>query len=49
VVTDAGGAAKFRGFLGDYKITISAASKSPVTQAMQLSMGRPNRLTVKLP
>jgi endo-1,4-beta-xylanase len=44
----ADGAAAFRGFLGDYKLTVRAADKAAVTAAFTLEKGKASRWTVKV-
>lgn len=45
--TNAKGEAAFRGFLGDYRVTIRLPGRPAVTKAMTLARGVENRLTVK--
>jgi len=49
VVTDAKGEARFRGILGEYKITVTIDGKKPVVQKMTLTKGDANALTVTAP
>ena len=46
--TDSDGSARFRGFLGDYRITVTAAGKQPVEKTFTLKKDPPNRLEVRL-
>jgi GH35 family endo-1,4-beta-xylanase len=48
VSSGADGAAAFRGFLGDYKVTVHAGDKPAVTAAFTLEKGKANRWTVKI-
>ena len=47
--TDAKGRANFRGFAGDYRLTVSAAGKDEATVPQTLRKGAANRWVVKLP
>jgi len=48
VKTGPDGAVGFRGFLGDYEVTVRAAGKGPVTKRFTLHRGRANRWEVRL-
>ncbi len=42
------GAARFRGFLGDYRLTVRAGDKTAVATTLTLAKGKPNHWTVKI-
>ena len=44
----AAGTARFRGFLGDYRLTVRAGDKAAVVSAFTLEKGKVNRWTVKV-
>ncbi len=47
--TGADGTASLRGFLGDYKVTVTIEGKQPVVKQFQLAAGDKNRWVVKVP
>lgn len=47
--TGADGAAAFRGFLGDYRITVRIGDKPPVVKEVSLVRGAANRWTIGVP
>jgi endo-1,4-beta-xylanase len=49
LAADASGNARFRGFLGDYRITIRPEGKPPVVKEITLRKGDANRLAVTVP
>ena len=46
--TGADGTASFRGFLGDYKVTVTREGKDPVVKEFSLSRDEKNRWVIKL-
>ncbi len=46
--SDAAGEVDFRGFLGDYRITVTAAGKEPIQKTFVLSSGDQNRVEVSV-
>ncbi|MHB1034675.1 MAG: endo-1,4-beta-xylanase [Pirellulales bacterium] len=47
--SDSGGVASFRGFLGDYRITVEVPTKTTVVKEFTLGKGAANKLTVVVP
>ncbi len=46
---DAYGAAAFRGFLGDYRVTVRTGDKPPAVKEFSLKRGQANRFTITVP
>ncbi len=47
LTTDLGGKTSFRGFLGDYRVTVKVDGQQIATEALVLGKGRENRLIIK--
>jgi hypothetical protein len=46
--TDAGGVARFRGILGDYRLTVAAAGRPQVTRTVALVKNGENKFVIQL-
>ncbi len=47
--SDANGTAAFRGFLGDYRVTVRTGDKPSVVKEVSLTRGKANRFTITVP